>query len=139
MRTPHERHTPPAGPARIVHTSGVIAVLRAHSARSYAQVVDILADNGVRAIDMSEVRSLTDLLARTAPELEVDSGDGRRAQYAYDASNYRVPPLAVAFPRSADEVVADNLTRRTEGRPLHNTVDKEHGYVRGDCVGAFGS
>ncbi|MFI9761293.1 FAD-binding and (Fe-S)-binding domain-containing protein [Streptomyces sp. NPDC051963] len=55
---------------------------------------------------MSDARSLVDVLARTAPGLEVDFGDGRRAQYAYDASNYRVPPLAVAFPRSAEDVVA---------------------------------
>ncbi|MCO6003697.1 FAD-binding oxidoreductase [Actinoallomurus purpureus] len=40
------------------------------------------------------------------PGLEVDAGAGRRAQYAYDASNYRVPPLAVAFPADAAQVAA---------------------------------
>ncbi|MEV0476376.1 FAD-binding oxidoreductase, partial [Streptomyces prunicolor] len=55
---------------------------------------------------MTDARSLVDLLARTAPGLEVDTGEGRRAAYAYDASNYRVPPLAVVFPRSAEDVAA---------------------------------
>ncbi|MGW5524076.1 FAD-binding and (Fe-S)-binding domain-containing protein [Gordonia sp. NPDC003950] len=36
--------------------------------------------------------------------LSVDDSSRRRAEYSYDASNYRVPPLAVVFPRSADEV-----------------------------------
>ncbi|KAA0022776.1 FAD-binding oxidoreductase [Antrihabitans cavernicola] len=33
----------------------------------------------------------------------LDTDARRLAEYAYDASNYRVPPLAVAFPHSADE------------------------------------
>src|SRR5699024_12165433 len=43
-------------------------------------------------------------------EALVDAGlepqhDARRlAEYAYDASNYRVPPAAVLFPRSEEEV-----------------------------------
>ncbi|MDR1998596.1 MAG: FAD-binding protein [Frankiaceae bacterium] len=36
----------------------------------------------------------------------VDASALRRAQYSSDASNYRVPPAAVAFPRSNDEVAA---------------------------------
>ncbi|MFC7959142.1 FAD-binding and (Fe-S)-binding domain-containing protein [Rhodococcoides kroppenstedtii] len=36
---------------------------------------------------------------------DIDFGDRRRAEYSYDASNYRVPPIAVAFPRSVDDVV----------------------------------
>ena len=35
--------------------------------------------------------------------VDLDTDPRRRAEYAYDASNYRVPPLGVAFPRSADE------------------------------------
>lgn len=35
---------------------------------------------------------------------EVDVSARRLAEYATDASNYRVPPLAVLFPKSADEV-----------------------------------
>ncbi|MFF3332931.1 FAD-binding and (Fe-S)-binding domain-containing protein [Streptomyces sp. NPDC002888] len=44
-------------------------------------------------------------LADTAPGLRVETGPGATGFYAYDASNYRVPPLAVVFPRTADDVV----------------------------------
>ncbi|MEU5645257.1 FAD-binding and (Fe-S)-binding domain-containing protein [Streptomyces milbemycinicus] len=75
----------------------------------------VSGDAGTRSGDS---RPLVGLLARTAPGLEVDSGDGRRAQYAYDASNYRVPPLAVAFPRSTQDVVALVRACRELGIPL---------------------
>ncbi|WP_030944588.1 FAD-binding and (Fe-S)-binding domain-containing protein [Streptomyces sp. NRRL S-646] len=45
-------------------------------------------------------------LAESAPGLRVETGPGSTGVYAYDASNYRVPPRAVVFPRSADDVVA---------------------------------
>ncbi|MFD5126391.1 FAD-binding and (Fe-S)-binding domain-containing protein [Streptomyces olindensis] len=45
-------------------------------------------------------------LAETAPGLRVETGPRSTGLYAYDASNYRVPPRAVVFPRSADDVVA---------------------------------
>ncbi|GKQ41345.1 FAD-binding and (Fe-S)-binding domain-containing protein [Streptomyces sp. A012304] len=45
-------------------------------------------------------------LTETAPGLRVETGPGSTGLYAYDASNYRVPPRAVVFPRSADDVVA---------------------------------
>ncbi|MCX5250585.1 FAD-binding oxidoreductase [Streptomyces sp. NBC_00201] len=55
---------------------------------------------------MSDVlERLTARLAETAPGLRVETGPGT-GPYAYDASNYRVPPQAVAFPRAADDVVA---------------------------------
>ncbi|MET9968089.1 hypothetical protein ABZZ80_19720 [Streptomyces sp. NPDC006356] len=37
-------------------------------------------------------------LAETAPGLRVETGPGSTGLYAYDASNYRVPPTAVVFP-----------------------------------------
>jgi FAD/FMN-containing dehydrogenase/Fe-S oxidoreductase len=37
--------------------------------------------------------------------VELDTSSRRRAEYAYDASNYRVPPAGVVFPRNADDVV----------------------------------
>lgn len=37
---------------------------------------------------------------------DVDDTNRRRAEYSSDASNYRVVPAVVAFPRHADEVVA---------------------------------
>lgn len=38
--------------------------------------------------------------------VEVDASERRTSEYAYDASNYRVRPLAVVFPRTVDDVVA---------------------------------
>jgi FAD/FMN-containing dehydrogenase/Fe-S oxidoreductase len=43
---------------------------------------------------------------RAAGLAEVETATRRRAEYSSDASNYRVVPEVVAFPRSADEVVA---------------------------------
>ncbi|WP_070380859.1 FAD-binding and (Fe-S)-binding domain-containing protein [Rhodococcus sp. WMMA185] len=37
--------------------------------------------------------------------IDLDTGSRRRAEYSFDASNYRVPPRAVAFPRTPGEVV----------------------------------
>ncbi|UPW08451.1 FAD-binding oxidoreductase [Gordonia terrae] len=36
--------------------------------------------------------------------VDADSSTRRLAEYSYDASNYRVPPLAVTFPRTARDV-----------------------------------
>ncbi|MET8946774.1 FAD-binding and (Fe-S)-binding domain-containing protein [Streptomyces sp. NPDC004542] len=63
-------------------------------------------------------RALVRELRAAAPGLEIDTSGGRRAQYAYDASNYRVPPLAVAFPREEDEVAAVVRACRASGVPL---------------------
>jgi FAD/FMN-containing dehydrogenase/Fe-S oxidoreductase len=43
---------------------------------------------------------------RAAGLSDVDTADRRRAEYSSDASNYRVVPAVVAFPRSADEIIA---------------------------------
>ncbi|WP_086750038.1 FAD-binding and (Fe-S)-binding domain-containing protein [Streptomyces scabiei] len=68
---------------------------------------------------MSEsVARLTARLTETAPGLRVESGPGALGQYAYDASNYRVPPQAVAFPRSADDVVAVLRACKETGVPV---------------------
>ena len=47
-----------------------------------------------------------------------DASVRRRAEYSYDASLYRVPPLAVAFPRDADEVAAAVAVCREMQVPL---------------------
>ncbi|MCH5643835.1 FAD-binding and (Fe-S)-binding domain-containing protein [Gordonia sp. ABSL49_1] len=47
---------------------------------------------------MSIVTDLTTL------GIDADESTRRLAEYSYDASNYRVPPIAVSFPRSATEV-----------------------------------
>ena len=36
--------------------------------------------------------------------IDVDDSPRRRSEYSYDASNYRVRPAAVAFPRNVDDV-----------------------------------
>ena len=51
------------------------------------------------------VRSLEDDLAE-AVEGEVRFGDGDRALYATDGSNYRQVPIGVVVPRSVDDAVA---------------------------------
>ncbi|MES4903143.1 MULTISPECIES: FAD-binding and (Fe-S)-binding domain-containing protein [unclassified Streptomyces] len=56
--------------------------------------------------------------AETAPGLRVETGPGATGLYAYDASNYRVPPLAVVFPRTADDVVAVVRACREAGVPI---------------------
>jgi FAD/FMN-containing dehydrogenase/Fe-S oxidoreductase len=43
---------------------------------------------------------------RAAGIKEVDTAPRRRAEYSSDASNYRVVPTVVAFPRSTDEIEA---------------------------------
>ncbi|MGX1471746.1 UNVERIFIED_CONTAM: ferredoxin [Streptomyces canus] len=70
---------------------------------------------------MSEaLASLMARLARTAPGLraEVDPGARARGLYSYDASNYRVPPMAVVFPRRTDDVVAVVQAGREAGVAL---------------------
>ena len=49
---------------------------------------------------------------RKAGLAEIDTAVRRRAEYSSDASNYRVVPAVVAFPRSADEI-----DRRARGVP----------------------
>jgi len=49
---------------------------------------------------------------------EVDASTRRRAEYSSDASNYRVVPEAVLFPRSAEDVAAIVAAARDEGVAL---------------------
>src|ERR1700749_950782 len=55
---------------------------------------------------------------RPAGVSEVDPATRRRAEYSSDASNYRVVPAVVAFPRSADEIIAALAVCRDLGVPL---------------------
>ncbi|MDQ0664612.1 FAD/FMN-containing dehydrogenase/Fe-S oxidoreductase [Arthrobacter ulcerisalmonis] len=50
--------------------------------------------------------------------LELDMSSRRLTEYSYDASNYRVRPTAVAFPRSAEEVRTIIGICRRHGLPL---------------------
>lgn len=57
---------------------------------------------------------LTDLRAL----IDVDASSGTRARYSSDAGLTRIPPLAVAFPRTPEQAVAAFDLARTHGVPL---------------------
>ncbi|MFG3720861.1 FAD-binding and (Fe-S)-binding domain-containing protein [Streptomyces massasporeus] len=82
-------------------------------------------------------RDLAGLVARVAefaPGLRVETGPGVTGPYAYDASNYRVPPRAVVFPRSAEDVVAVVRACREAGVPV--TARGGGTSMAGNAVGA---
>ncbi|MCP2320393.1 FAD/FMN-containing dehydrogenase [Nocardia amikacinitolerans] len=71
---------------------------------------------------------------RTRVDGEVDASPRRRAEYSSDASNYRVPPAAVVFPR-ADSDVAETLDfAREHGLPV--TARGAGTSVAGNAIGA---
>jgi FAD/FMN-containing dehydrogenase/Fe-S oxidoreductase len=55
---------------------------------------------------------------RAAGLAEVETATRRRAEYSSDASNYRVVPEVVAFPRSADEIVTALAVCRELNAPI---------------------
>ena len=55
---------------------------------------------------------------RSAGVAEVDFSTRRRAEYSSDASNYRLVPAAVVFPRHRDEAAAAIEVCRELGVPL---------------------
>ncbi|MGX9898878.1 FAD-binding oxidoreductase [Arthrobacter sp. SA17] len=65
-------------------------------------------------------RAGTDSLVRdlTGDGIEVDISSRRLSEYSYDASNYKVRPMAVAFPRSSQDVAAVIRACRRYGIPL---------------------
>ena len=63
-------------------------------------------------------RSLLGTSLRRAGVMEVDTSPRRRAEYSSDASLYRVPPTAVVFPRTGDDVEATLQVCRELGIPL---------------------
>ncbi len=82
---------------------------------------------------LSRVKDLVALL-RQEGVAEVDTSTRRRAEYSSDASNYRVVPTAVVFPRSADEVEAALAVSRATGIPV--TARGGGTSVAGNAVGA---
>jgi FAD/FMN-containing dehydrogenase/Fe-S oxidoreductase len=64
---------------------------------------------------------------------EVETGARRLAEYSSDASNYRVLPQAVVFPRHADEVAAALEVCRARGVPL--TARGAGTSIAGNAVG----
>src|SRR5215207_8300130 len=77
-------------------------------------------------------RSLVDDLRR-ALDGEVDDSIRRRAEYSSDASNYRVVPIAVAFPRTADDLHGLVQWARRTGTPL--TLRGGGTSVAGNAIG----
>src|ERR1700691_3782298 len=55
---------------------------------------------------------------RKAGLTETETATRRRAEYSSDASNYRVVPLVVAFPRSAGDLIAALDVCRGLGVPV---------------------
>ncbi|MDQ2748185.1 MAG: FAD-binding protein [Actinomycetota bacterium] len=66
---------------------------------------------------MTDARELAQALGR-AGLADVDASNRRRAEYSSDASNYRVVPAVVAFPRHVDEVEAAWRVASELGVPL---------------------
>nr|WP_235866441.1 FAD-binding and (Fe-S)-binding domain-containing protein [Serinibacter arcticus] len=64
---------------------------------------------------------------------EADAGRRRRAEYSTDASNYRVVPQVVTFPRHVDEVLATLEVARTHRAPV--TARGAGTSVAGNAVG----
>jgi FAD/FMN-containing dehydrogenase/Fe-S oxidoreductase len=71
---------------------------------------------------------------RSAGLAHVDDSNRRRAEYSSDASNYRVVPAVVAFPRHVDEVVAALAVARRFGVPLTSRGGGTS--IAGNAVGA---
>lgn len=68
-------------------------------------------------LSRSDVTDVVSALRRAVGG-EVDDGSRRRAEYSSDASNYRVPPRVVVFPRDVDDVLAVVDTARATRTPL---------------------
>lgn len=64
---------------------------------------------------------------------DLDASPRRRAEYSSDASNYRVRPAAVVFPRTDDDVAAVLDFARAEGVPI--TARGAGTSVAGNAVG----
>ena len=71
---------------------------------------------------------------RAAVRGEVDDSARRRAEYSSDASNYRVVPQVVVFPRDAGDIVAAAQVARETGTPL--TTRGAGTSIAGNAVGA---
>ena len=81
---------------------------------------------------MGDHRALAGRLA-AAGVREVDDSTRRRAEYSTDASNYRVPPQVVVFPRHTDEILATLEVARQAGTPL--TMRGAGTSIAGNSVG----
>lgn len=74
-----------------------------------------------------------ELLRALAAVTTADASPRRRAEYSSDASNYRVPPQVVTFPRDREEVLATLEVAREHGAPV--TARGAGTSVAGNAVG----
>ncbi len=70
---------------------------------------------------------------REAMRGEVDDSSRRRAEFSSDASNYRVVPQVVAFPKDSDDVLAALAAARDAGIPV--TMRGGGTSVAGNAIG----
>ncbi|MFZ2174932.1 MAG: FAD-binding oxidoreductase, partial [Rhodococcus sp. (in: high G+C Gram-positive bacteria)] len=80
---------------------------------------------------MAQLTPIADALG--ALGIDLDTSSRRRAEYSFDASNYRVAPLAVAFPRSVDDVVA--IVRACAGHGIPVTSRGGGTSLAGNAIG----
>src|SRR5437667_8152854 len=83
-------------------------------------------------VNSADPRAIAAALRR-AGIAEVDASSRRRAEYSTDASNYRVVPRAVVFPRTRDDVAAALAVARSAGVAL--TARGAGTSVAGNAVG----
>ncbi len=82
---------------------------------------------------MLDPRELLEDLRRAGIE-HVDAGARRLAEYSGDASNYRIRPMAVVFPASADHVMGAMDVARRHGVPV--TCRGAGTSIAGNAIGA---
>lgn len=86
------------------------------------------------AAETDTARALhADLVSAVGDSSVVDSSERRRAEYGSDASNYRVSPLVVAYPRDAADMEAALGVARTHGVAL--TMRGAGTSVAGNAIG----
>lgn len=85
-------------------------------ARTFIGGPSVDPHDGAVIEDSTPVTTLLRELAEAG--IPADASARRRAEYSYDASNYRVEPLAVAFPRTVEDVVAAIASCRASGTPV---------------------
>lgn len=80
----------------------------------HASELPLQRSSAVGVVD--ETRAAAALLGELAEAgIPADASPRRRSEYSYDASNYRIEPLAVAFPRTVEDVVAAVAACRAGG------------------------
>ncbi len=93
----------------------------------------VLDNDQVRTGRLLRTRGLAAELRRAGVG-HVDDSARRRAEYSSDASNYRLPPAVVVFPRAEDEVAA--VLDVARGRQLPVTARGAGTSIAGNAVGA---